>query len=297
MWQCIAAFLAGAALAGSVALWIGRRRIRRQTNWQKELLKRTRKAEKLAELGGLFGHLAHEIRNPLSTVKVHLKLLSEDIENLSKTATAPSNDSSCGGESDHLKQRYGRQLRKIATITLQTNRLAETLNDFLRYAGRMELHPVRQDVNEILDELVDFYEPQAADQGVTIRSNFSGKPAFCRVDADLLKQAILNLMVNAVQSTNGQGELIIQSRFQPSFVLIDVIDTGKGISKDEQERIFDAYYTSRPGGTGLGLPTCRRIVEEHGGHIDLHSEPGKGSKFTIVLPLAEERISSVTELS
>ena len=84
------------------------------------------------------------------------------------------------------------------------------------------------------------------------------------------------------------GELIIRTSAQADKVLIEIIDTGPGIRPEEQEKIFDPYYTTRPGGTGLGLPMCRRIIEEHDGHLELHSEPGKGTRFVIELPVAKE---------
>jgi len=121
-----------------------------------------------------------------------------------------------------------------------------------------------------------------------MRYSLSEKPAYGSVDADLLKQAILNLFINATQAMTDGGELMIRSTIHSDTVQIDVIDTGPGIVPEEQEKIFNAYYTTKPGGSGLGLPTCRRIIEEHGGQLTLHSEIGKGSIFTILLPLCQE---------
>jgi len=254
------------------------------------LLQRTRRAEKMAELGELAGHLAHEIRNPLSTIKMNLQLLAEDM-----TGSKDRLKCCCGNnpaEMDDLLQHYNRQQRKIETITQEADRLSETLKDFLHYAGRMEIHPARQDINEILDDLIDFYEPQAISKGIQIRRGLGDGPVICRVDAGLIKQAILNLFINAIQAMDEGGELLIRTRIQSNEVLIDVIDTGPGIPPEQQEKIFEPYYTTRSGGTGLGLPTCRRIVEEHKGRIELHSELGKGSCFTVVLPLVEEEPGS-----
>lgn len=290
MWQAIVAFLVGAMAAGVVAWWVVVREGRRRIQTDRKLLRRTRRAEKLeklAELGVLTGHLAHEIRNPLSTIKVNLQLLSEDIGALVKAQKNRGPGEDVGGEEQ--VQSYQRQLRKIETVIKETDRLAEKLSDFLRYAGRMEMHPIRCDVNEIVDDLIDFYRPQALSKQVYIRESLSKTAPICRVDEDFLKQALLNLFINAAQAmeSNGGGDLIVRSTVRGDEVEIAVIDTGEGIAADEQEKIFDAYFTTRPGGTGLGLPTCRRIIEEHEGHIDLHSEEGKGTSFTIVLPLAK----------
>ena len=256
---------------------------------------RSLRVERLAELGTLTGHLAHEIRNPLSTIKVNLQLLAEDIAMLAQAADRVRGEGASGGEDEpgeRLKS-YQRQLRKIETITKEADRLADTLTDFLRYAGKMELHPVRSDVNELVEELIDFYEPQALSHKVQIRHSLSKKRAVGRVDTDLLKQALLNIFINATQAMSGGGELILRTAVQGDLVRIDIIDTGPGIGAEEQKRIFDPYYTTQRGGTGLGLPTCRRIIEEHGGRIELVSEQGKGSNFVITLPLVGEQASGL----
>ncbi len=257
---------------------------RRKSLSQQRLMRRTKRAEKLAELGTLTGNLAHEIRNPLSIIKVNLKLLSEDITRMR-----------VGFDQDHtehidmgdIQHRLKRQLRKIDTLTSEADRLADTLNDFMKYAGRMELRTQKHDINALLEELIDFYEPQAVSQGIQIRPNILKSQLHCQIDADLIKQALLNLFINAVQAMDGNGDLIINSKTDKTDAIIEVIDTGPGIGPEDSKKIFDAYYTTKSGGSGLGLPTCRRIIEEHEGHIELHSEPGKGSSFTISLPLVE----------
>jgi len=284
MWQAVPAFLLGVALATVVAWRLSVRWARRLRQHDRKLLRRTRRAERLAELGSLTGHLAHEIRNPLSTIKLNLQLLSEDIARLSKSDQEKKEGQGVDGSARH----YKRQLRKIETITKETDRLADTLNDFLQYAGKMELHPGRHELNELLDDLMDFFEPQASSKAVQIRRSLNCKPLYCRVDAEFLKQAFLNLFINAVQVMDEGGELIVRSSEQDRSAVIDVIDTGPGIAREDQNKIFDAYYTTRAGGTGLGLPTCRRIIEELGGHIELQSDLGKGTYFRIELPLMED---------
>jgi signal transduction histidine kinase len=279
-------FLLGVLLAGLIAWRVSLRWACRQAGKERELIRRTRSAEKLAELGALASHLAHEIRNPLSIVKVNLQLLSEDISYMIKSAKNSEDAHSMANL--ELCQKLNRHLRKIETITKETDRLSDTLNDFLRYAGKMELHRGRHNVNEILDDLIDFYEPQAIAKSVQMRHVLSTQPAYCLIDADLLKQAFLNLFINATQAMAEGGELMIRSEIKSDTIQIEVIDTGPGIPAEEQTKIFSAYYTTKPGGSGLGLPTCQRIIEEHDGHITLHSEVGKGSVFTITLPMYKE---------
>jgi signal transduction histidine kinase len=275
----ILAFALGAAAAALVAWGVSMRWVRRHVDRQRHLMRRTRRAERLAELGTLTSHLMHEIRNPLSTIKVNLQLLTEDMAQEARRA-AP------GAGPGELEPKFQRQMRKLSTITKEAERLAETLSDFGRYAGRMEVHRVRTDVNEILDDVIDFYEPQAVSKGVQMRRSLGAAPAQCSVDERLFKQAVLNLFINAVQAMENGGELIVRTQTRADEVQIDVIDTGPGIPPENQAKVFDAYYTTRPGGTGLGLAICRRIIEEMDGRIELHSEPGKGSDFTLVLPLA-----------
>lgn len=284
MWQLLLGFLLGLATALGVGAWWWRRWSRRRRSRQRELLRRTRRAERLAELAGMTGGLAHEIRNPLSAIKMNLQLLKEDIERKSKQAAG-------GGGADELEglaDMYQRWQRKIGVIGSEADRLADKLNDFLRLTGRMELHPVRCDINELLDDLIDFYEPQAISKGITIRRNLCQGPLYCRIDVNLVKQAFLNLLINAVQMMEAGGELMILCREGAGQVEVEVIDTGPGIEVEQQERIFEPYYSTRTGGTGLGLSICCRIIEEHQGSIGLHSEVGKGSKFTVVLPAIRE---------
>ena len=149
----------GASAASLLAWQLSVRWSRRQRRKELQLEKRTQRVEKLAELGVLTSGLAHEIRNPLSTIKMNLQLLAEDISRQQKESKSPSPGMSEKlDDLEHLHQRY---LRKIEIVTGEADRLGETLNDFLRYAGKLELHPARCDVNELVDDLIDFYTPQA----------------------------------------------------------------------------------------------------------------------------------------
>jgi signal transduction histidine kinase len=229
------------------------------------LQERTRQAERLAELGTLTGGLAHEIRNPLSTVQLNLQLLREDLS---------SDDPA-----------YSRLSNRLATLQKETARLGDILGDFLRYAGKIELDPLPRDVNALLEELVDFFAPQAQMQRVRLRMKPSAGPLVAPVDERLLKQALLNLMINALQAMpQDGGEIILSARDENDSVVIDVTDTAGGITPEKLEKIFEAYYSTKSGGTGLGLAIARRIVQEHGGQISVASEMGKGSVFTIRLP-------------
>jgi len=245
-------------ILGGLAGWYIYRRMER-------LQQRARQAERLAELGTLTGGLAHELKNPLSTVQLNLQLLGEDL--------LPENPA------------YTRLTSRLRTVQKETSRLRDILDDFLRFAGRMELMRKPTDLNVMLEELVDFFSPQAQLQRVQLRLQKSNEPVIAHVDERLLKQAILNLMINALQAMPREGgEIILSARLEDRRLVIDIIDTGQGMSPEVRNKIFDAYYSTKSGGTGLGLAISRRIVEEHGGKISVRSEPGKGSVFSLELP-------------
>ena len=222
------------------------------------------------ELGKLTGELAHEIKNPLSTIKINLKLTAEELE---------------GANSDKTDQRFTRALRKIAVIQKETDRLERILDGFLRYVGRTELQLASVDINSLVSDMIDFYSPQAHSHSIIIRQQLYDKPLVCKADEGMLKQAILNLFINARQAMSDGGELIIRTDRHKKDAVIQITDTGQGIAPDKLPNIFNIYYSSRPQGSGLGLPTAKKIVEAHNGTITVDSEPGKGTSFTIKLPL------------
>jgi signal transduction histidine kinase len=168
----------------------------------------------------------------------------------------------------------------------ETSRLREILDDFLRYAGRLELERKPIELNSLLEEIVDFFAPQAHLQHVQLRLKKSASPIIAQIDSRLIKQALLNLMINSTQAMPSGGELILMLSSTPTDAIIDVIDTGGGIPPDAAGRIFQVYYSTKKGGTGLGLPMAKRIADEHGGSLTVKSELGKGTDFTLRLPLA-----------
>ena len=141
------------------------------------------------------------------------------------------------------------------------------------------------DINLLISDMVDFYSPQAHSHSITIRQGLCSEPLICRVDANMLKQVFLNLFINAQQAISDSGELMIRTARQKEYAVIQISDTGSGIAPDKLPHIFDAYYSSRPQGSGLGLPTAKKIVESHNGTIEVDSEQDKGTSFTIKLPI------------
>lgn len=255
--------LSGLALTGIVAVVAYRRMARLQH--------RANRAERLAELGALTGGLAHEIKNPLSTVQLNLQLLREDIT-----------------PQDVGPVTHSRLVNRLTTVQRETGRLREILDDFLRYAGRIELEKRPVDIQQMFEDLVDFFAPQAQLQRVqlTVRPTAPNEGGLTiLVDDRLIKQAVLNLMINALQAmpANG-GEIVLSAEREGSRVKIQVADTGVGIPPESLAKIFDVYFSTKKGGTGLGLAITKRIAEEHGGVVHARSEVGKGSVFSIEVP-------------
>ncbi len=261
----------GAAVGGAVcalAVWLTARRIWRSA---RRLSARNKGHDQLVELGHLAGGLAHEIKNPLSTINMNLKLLSEDL------ARQTSDESQ-------------RSLRRLSSVQTEAARLKDILDDFLRYAGRMELSPMVVDLRRVIGELTDFFAPQADAARVVMRTSLPDEPVAVCLDVNLLEQALLNLMINALQAMPGGGELLIKVSRQRRMAMVEVIDTGTGMSAEQLSRIFQVYYSTKSRGMGLGLPTTRRIIREHGGTIQVDSEVGKGTRFIIQLPLNKEEL-------
>jgi signal transduction histidine kinase len=147
-----------------------------------------------------------------------------------------------------------------------------------------------EDLARIVRELLDFVEPEDERAGIRHHVDLPIGLPLVLVDEARIKQAVLNLLVNARQAMPGGGELLVRLRRMGHQVELSITDTGAGMSSEKLARIFEEYWSDKPGGTGLGLPTARRIIEEHGGSITALSEEGRGSSFSITLPLAVELV-------
>jgi len=257
--------LAGAAGASVVTALLARRAKRRARDSQR----RARDAEHLAYIGTLTGGLAHEIRNPLSTLQLNVQLLREDLERPGHPVEP-------------------RLARRLDTLQHEADRLHQILDDFLKLAGKHEVRLARQALNPIVEEFVDFYTDRLQQSHIQIRTSLADGLPPVALDADRLKQALANLVLNAEAAMDGGGDLMITTEGDRRGVRLHVTDTGCGIAREDLDRIFQPYYSTRSGGTGLGLPAVRRIVTEHKGTLDVHSEVGRGTQFTIHLPAAQE---------
>ena len=217
------------------------------------------------ELATLAGGLAHEIRNPLSTIGMNLELLAEELEN----------DES---------QRARRMIRRIANLQGECRNLEEILNAFLQFARAGELHLSDGSLNTIVSDYVDFLEPQANSMEVELRPHLDSDLPVVMLDKSLMRQALVNLCRNAIEAMPDGGSIDLLTRTRGDDVVLEIIDTGKGMDEKTRSQMFQAFFSTRSGGSGLGLPTVRRVVEAHHGRISCESEVGKGTRFTITLP-------------
>ncbi len=220
-----------------------------------------------AEIATLAGGLAHEIRNPLSTIGLNLDLLSEEV-----------------GECDSPRDR--RILNKLTVVKRQCEQLNRILDDFLQFARVGTLTLVSTDLNQTVLEFIEFYAHQAAEQGIDISPHLAANLPPVELDVNLWRQVVLNLSRNAQQAMLNGGVLELQTYQRDGRVLLDIIDNGRGMNPETKARMFDAFYSTKRDGSGLGLPTVRKIVEAHGGTISCESEVGRGTRFSISLPAA-----------
>lgn len=227
------------------------------------------RTERLAQLGTWLAGFAHEIRNPLSTIGLNLQLVKEDF-------------------ADAETARGKRTYKRLEVVEQEVKRLQAILAEFLRFARHPNLQPRPTDLNSMLRAVVDFTAPEMKQQGISLRFYPGGDVGTLELDGDQLRAALLNLLRNAQDACKPGDEVLISTERRGDRVRVRVTDTGSGMVSDVQARAFEPYFSTKKQGTGLGLPTTRRIVEDHGGTLEVSSEPGRGTQFTVELPAPVE---------
>lgn len=222
----------------------------------------------LAELAGGF---IHEIKNHLNTLNLNLQLLSEDFQ-------------------DPQSQRERRALTRMQRLQGECQRLVDLSNAFLGFARIKEVPLESADLGKLIEEMLDFFTPTARASNIDIKTYLPADLPALQLNKEMIRQALLNLMLNAVQAMPNGGELTIQATTENHHVCLSLIDTGTGITPEVLPKIFRPFFStkSKSGGSGLGLATTRKIIEAHRGAIDVQSELGKGTKFTLRLPVPSE---------
>jgi len=223
-------------------------------------------AARASYVGLLASGLAHEIRNPLNSMNMNLQMLEEEL------ASLPDADRDDWGE-------------LLDSTKSEIKRLERLVNNFLAYARPARPRFELCDLNRVVQELLRFHEADFRQSAVELRIDLEQLLPQVELDETQFKQALMNLLVNARQVLQGGGTVTVSTRpGSHGEVVLEVRDDGPGIAAEVQERIFEVFYSSRGGGTGLGLPIARQIVERHGGVIELESEKSKGTTFRIRLP-------------
>ena len=220
-----------------------------------------------AEIATLAGGLAHEIRNPLSTIGLNLELLDEDLE----SAETP---------------RERRMRQRVHVLQRECTQLERVLDSFLEFtrAGSLELAPAQ--LNDAVREFIEFFQPQASERQVEIIPHLAAHLPPVRLDSRLFQQVLQNLSRNALQAMPQGGRLELLTYEDQGRVLLEIIDNGVGMDRTTQSRMFDAFFSTKPEGSGLGLPTVKKIIEAHGGGIACESEPSRGTRFRLSFPAA-----------
>jgi signal transduction histidine kinase len=217
------------------------------------------------ELAQLAGALAHEVRNPLSVIRLNVELLQDELDEIQTPESR-------------------RAIQKIEVVKRQCTRLENLLNDFLQFTrlGKLALKP--GSLNEQLEQVLDFYESTARQQNVEVVRYLDAELPFVMLDSSTLQAALMNLVKNALEAMPDGGRLEVRTRTTLKGVALDLIDTGCGMDETTLFNMFEKFYSSKRGGTGLGLPTARKIIEAHDGLIDVQSAVGRGTKFTLFFP-------------
>ena len=229
-------------------------------------------SRRLAAVGRLTAGVGHEVKNPINAMVVHLELLRSKLGGMDQTATA--------GAQRHVDILAGEMQR--------LDRVVETLADFSR---PMELHLSEQDLRVVVEGVAELTEAEMEENGIQLSIDAPREPLPVRVDAELLRQALLNLVLNGMQAMPEGGAMRIVLRREQTFAVLEVIDRGEGIAEDILPRIFDLYFTTKAKGSGIGLAMTYRILQMHGGALGVRSKtdasaPDRGTIFTVHVPLA-----------
>ncbi len=227
----------------------------------KYIREKLQSAERMAALGEVAAKVAHEIRNPLVSI---------------------------GGFAQRLERKLEGNLREYASIIYnEVKRLEDILKDILGFVREIRLSITDVNLNELITNVISLLDGEIHERGLTLEKHLGDVPSV-KLDYDRMKEAILNILTNAIQAVLVQGKIIVKTYKTNGYAVIEITDTGTGIDEKDLPFIFDPFYTTKTSGTGLGLAITRRIVEEHNGRIEVKSRLGEGTTFKIFLPTGKE---------
>ena len=223
-------------------------------------------SRRLAAIGRLTSGVAHEVKNPINAIVVHLELLREKMRDIDPDARR------------HMDI-IGREIHRL-------DRVVQVLVDFNR---PVELRLADFDLRKLIEDVTLLASPEAARQGVKLETKLGNNSLPVRADSDLIKQALLNVILNGVQAMNEGGVLNITARQQDGAASIEVHDEGGGIPPEVRDKVFNLYFTTKKTGSGIGLAMSYRVLQLHNGAIDFVTEMGHGTTFRLFLPLADKK--------
>jgi signal transduction histidine kinase len=220
-------------------------------------------ANKLSALSRLSSGVAHEVKNPLNAIVIHLELLRANL-----SGSSPESEKS------------------LQVITHEIKRLDRVVRNFLNFNRPVEVRLRETEIPPIIQDVVSLAETEARQHGIQILVQNHNRLPAVSLDGDLVKQCLLNIVLNGCQAMPKGGNLTIASQVRSGALEINVQDTGVGISPQDREKIFNLYYTTKENGNGIGLATVFKIVQLHNGEVTVDSTVGKGTTFTLKFPLA-----------
>ncbi|MDQ7053735.1 MAG: PAS domain S-box protein, partial [candidate division KSB1 bacterium] len=232
---------------------------------QKRLEQQILHSERLATIGQMAAKVAHEIRNPLSSIMLNAELLGDEIR---MAGDAISEDAEV----------------LLKSIISEVDRVAKLTEDYLQFSRLPDADPQPGDLINLIQEVVEFIEPEASSRGIQIVSEYETNALELVFDAQQMRQVLMNILKNALEAMRRGGILTVRVQDSRKKVLIAISDTGDGIPEKLQDKIFQPFYTTKDMGTGLGLAISQQVIQEHGGNIEFESEPGKGTTFYLHLP-------------
>src|SRR5437588_2918583 len=250
---------------------VGHVMILRDITKSRRTAQQTIESERLNALTLLAAGVAHEIGNPLNSLHIHLQLMERSVQKLHDGARE---------ELEH----------SIEVARSEVNRLDSIVTQFLNAIrpSRPQLRP--ENLNTIFEEAMRFFTPELQDREIVVEQGLRADLPLLRLDRGQMKQAFYNVIKNSLEAMHRHGRLRIRTDLDDTHVIVIFIDTGGGMSTENLSRVFEAYFTTKPSGTGLGLLIVRRIVREHGGELSIETTQGKGLTLRIRLPYVEKRI-------
>ena len=252
-------------------------------------------SERLHSLTLLAASVAHEIGNPLNALHIHLQLIEREMKKLRQSLAEPQppvfakRGVAQKAAPDHRGESVDRIEKYLDVAKGEIGRLDYIITQFLQAIRPTQPKLALASLNDVVRETLQLLRPEIENRGLRIKENLAVRLPSSPIDAGQIKQALVNLMKNAVQAMTKGGTLTLQTGEASDGVSVSVADTGGGIPQEELNRIFEPFFTTKKKGTGLGLMIVQRIVREHGGRIELESKVGQGTVFRIWLPLHERR--------